>query len=65
MKNVIENLKFMSRRSNDWYIGTISGLWIHGVRKASADSGEMVRFTQGELREFIKHYEELSNEKRD
>lgn len=61
MQNVIEALRYMAEHGGYWYYGTFSGVWRLFLYGARSDSAGRVGFTQDELREFLKHYDELTD----
>lgn len=65
MKNVIDTLRYMAKNGGHWYDGTNSGVWRLGLRSARSYSDGNVGFTQDELKQFLKHYEETMTENQD
>ena len=61
MNKVIEALRCMADHGGDWYLGTFAGVWYLSPCYARSDSHAYVGFRQDELREFLKHYEEITN----
>lgn len=63
MKNVIESLRYMTERGGYWFHDPYSGVWYLRLSLGRSDSGDFIGFTQEELREFLKHYEELTDDR--
>jgi hypothetical protein len=57
--NVIEALEYMSERGGNWFNDTFAGVWRLDLLARSHSAGH-VGFTQDDLREFLKHYEEVT-----
>lgn len=61
MENVIETLKYIAKHDGYWGKVTDAGVWYRNLNGARSYSYGGVGFTKDDLREFLKHYEELSN----
>ena len=60
MNKVIEALRHMDEHGGSWIVGTNAGVWYLYLYGARSISYGLVGFTKDELKEFLKHYEELS-----
>ena len=62
MHNVIDALRHMAENGGFWYGVTHKCVWYLYLFDISSGSFENAGFTQQEMQEFLKHYEELTNE---
>jgi hypothetical protein len=62
MDKVLEALEFMAERGGGWDYGTLAGVWYLGLYSARSSSGDFLRFTQDDVREFLKHYREATRD---
>ena len=61
MNKVIKALEHMADRGGNWFIDTTTGGWYLGLLYARSNSGSAVGFSQDDVIEFLKHYEEITN----
>ena len=62
MNNVIEILRDISNKGGLWTYRKQDDVWFIDPRYVQTDSGVAIGVTKDELNEFLRHYEELTNE---
>lgn len=62
MNKVLEALEHMAERGGAWSVDLYAGNWLVDMFDAKSYTPVDVGFTQADLREFLKHYEELTRE---
>jgi hypothetical protein len=60
MNNVLEILRHIANKGGIWTYKKLDDVWFIDPRYVQTDSGVAIGVTKDELREFLKHYEELS-----
>lgn len=63
MNKVIEILRHISDKGGIWTYKKQDDVWFLDPRYVQTDSGVAIGVTKDDLREFLKHYEELTNGK--
>jgi hypothetical protein len=59
MDKVLEALEFMAESGGVWSDGRYAGVWQLDLDSARSDSGDFLRFTQDDVREFLADYNRM------
>ena len=59
MRNVLEILRHIAHKGGIWTYAKQDDVWFIDPRYVQTDSGVAIGVTKDELREFLKHYEEI------